>query len=293
MADIEPRLLRAFLAIFAAGSVSGAARAQGVSQPTMSEHLRRLRAHFSDRLFIFSPRGMTVTPRAESVLPVAERLIVDLEALAVRYVKFDARSVKRRFHILASDYVQALMLPGIDARLRANAPGIRLHLEPASVHGNPETVDLAIWPAFAAPRHQRVRPLFNDRLVCVFDPTIVNSESMNLQTFCRLEHVLFAPAPSPLHSAVDEALATIGLQRRIGPIVGQVASLPDLLLGLERLAILPSRLVESAVPCLTVAAIPVALEPIRMVMTWPTALDQDAAHQWLRDAIATVAAAIR
>jgi DNA-binding transcriptional LysR family regulator len=58
MADLEPRLLRAFLAIYVARSVTRAALQQGVSQPTMSEHLRRLRTYFGDRLFVSGSSGM-------------------------------------------------------------------------------------------------------------------------------------------------------------------------------------------------------------------------------------------
>ena len=232
---------------------------------------------------------MRITPRAESIVPVAERLVFELEVLVNGNQKFDPQTTKRRFRISTSDYVQAIMLPAIDARLRAS-PGIRLNVEPTSIDAT--GFDLTIVPAFRAARDHRVRHLFNDRLVCAFDSTMVEGGAMTLEVFCRLEHVLFAPAPSPGHDAVDEALTSIGHRRRIGPVLGHVSGLPALLVGVERLAILPERLIEAAIPGLSVRALPVFLKPIEMVMTWPAAIDQDAAHRWFRGEIATVAKAM-
>jgi DNA-binding transcriptional LysR family regulator len=291
MVDLEPRLLRAFLAIYVTRSVTGAARQQGVSQPTMSEHLRRLRVHFGDRLFVPGSSGMRPTDRAEEIHPVAERVVADLEALASKEVLWDCRSAQRRFHILASVYTQTLLLPELDRRLREEAPGVRLHVEPAGAGSDPDAVDVAIWPINVAPPHHRMRALFTDRLVCVFHPAVaVSGPPLDLKTFCGLEHVLFAPAPSPLHDAVDHALAKLGLRRQVCSIIGQTAGLPQLLKDARRLAILPKRLVATAAPGLACAPIPVEVEPIRMVMSWPLRRDRDQGNRWLRAAVAATAA---
>lgn len=290
MRDLEPRLLRAFLAIYVARSVTGAARQQGVSQPTMSEHLRRLRSHFGDRLFVPGPLAMQPTERAEEIRPIAERVVADLDVLGSNLVQWDCRSAHRRFHILASVYAQTLLLPELDRRLRQEAPGVRLHVEPAAAGSDPDAVDVAIWPINVAPQHHRMRVLFSDRLVCVFDPAVaVDGVFLDLETFCSFEHILFAPAPSPLHDAVDNALAKVGLRRRVGSIIGQTAGLPQLLKGARRLAILPGRLVETAALGLACASIPVDVEPIRMVMSWSLRRDRDQGNRWLRAMLASVA----
>lgn len=293
MADLEPRLLRAFLAIYVARSVTRAARQQGVSQPAMSEHLRRLRTHFGDRLFVSGPSGMLPTDRAEEIRPVAERIVADLDALDSDEVPWDCRSAQQRFHILASVYAQTLLLPGLDQRLREEAPGVRLHVEPAGAGSDLDCVDLAIWPMSVAPPHHRMRALFSDRLVCVFDPAVIaGGHALDLNTFCSLEHVLFAPAPSPLHDAVDDALAKLGLRRQVCSIIGQTAGLPQLLMGAGRLAILPGRLVATAAPGLACAPIPVHVDTIRMVMSWPLPRDRNPGNRWLRAAVASVAASM-
>jgi len=291
MADLEPRLLRAFLAIYVARSVTAAARQQGVSQPTMSEHLRRLRTHFGDRLFVSGSSGMLPTDRAEEIRPMAERIVTDLDALGSPEVPWDCRSAQRRFHILASVYAQTLLLPGLDRRLREEAPSVRLHVEPAGAGSDLDAVDVAIWPINVAPPHHRVQPLFNDRLVCVFDPAlIVGGKALDIETFCSLEHVLFAPAPSPLHDAVDDALAKLGSLRKVCSIIGQTAGLRQLLIGARRLAILPGRLVATAAPGLACAPIPVEVDTIRMVLSWPLPRDRDPGNRWLRAELAAVAA---
>jgi len=284
MADLEPRLLRAFLAIYVTRSVTRAARQQGVSQPTMSEHLRRLRAHFGDRLFLPTPGGLLVTPKAEEIWPVAERAASDLDLLGPTEVPWDCKSAQRRFHILASVYAQTLLLPELDRRLREDAPSVRLRVEPASAGSDPDAVDIAIWPMNVAPQNHRIRALFTDRFVCVFDSRVsAGAEPLDLQTFCSLEHILFAPAPSPVHDAVDHALAKLGLRRKVGSIIGQTAGLPQLLIGARRLAILPGRLVRTAAPGLgiraTAGSAPQSLRSRQMQSATSQTRDQPCGHK--------------
>jgi DNA-binding transcriptional LysR family regulator len=231
---------------------------------------------------------MLPTDRAEEIRPVVQRVVADLDALGSNEAPWDCRLAQRSFHILASVYAQTLLLPELDRRLREEAPGARLHVEPAAAGSNLDAADVAIWPINAAPPHHRMRALFSDRLVCVFHPA-VGGRSIDLETFCSLEHVLFAPAPSPLHDAVDHALAKLGLRRQVCSIIGQIAGLPQLLSGARRLAILPGRLVATAAPGFACVPIPVDVEPIRMVMSWPPLRDHDPGHRWLRATVASVA----
>ena len=84
--------------------------------------------------------------RAEEIRPMAERIVAELDALGSHEVPWDCRAAQRRFHILASVYAQTLLLPGLDRRLRAEAPGVRLHVEPAGAGSDLDAVDVAIWP---------------------------------------------------------------------------------------------------------------------------------------------------
>ena len=65
---LDIRLLRLFDAIHATGSITRAADALDLSQPTVSIGLGRLRRHFGDPLFVRTPDGMLATPLADSLI---------------------------------------------------------------------------------------------------------------------------------------------------------------------------------------------------------------------------------
>ena len=67
--------LSAFVLVARLGSVTGAARALGVSEPAVSQALAALRQHHGDRLLVRSAQGMTLTPAGRRLLPIASRMV--------------------------------------------------------------------------------------------------------------------------------------------------------------------------------------------------------------------------
>ena len=74
---ISPDLFRSFAAIAAAGSFSGAARALGLRQSTVSQHLQKLEAATGRRLIDRNTHGLRLTPEGEAVLEHARGVLED------------------------------------------------------------------------------------------------------------------------------------------------------------------------------------------------------------------------
>lgn len=275
-----PRLLRAFVSIFEAASISGAARATGMSQPTMSDHLRQLRAHFGDRLFVRATGGLVATPRALELRPLVEELLRTLDALSRAATPWVPGTAARRFKVGACGYVQAVLLPPLDALLRRQAPGIALEIGPP---GDPDA-DLQVVPRHAARDEHRLRPLFTDVLACAFDPAVV--PAVDLATLCGLDHLLTGPAFTGIHQGLDRALAALGRTRRVAMAGAGLLGLESLLRGHGRLAILPGRLAPMLPAALACRPLPIALAPFEIVMAWPQNLHGDPAHRWFRAQVA-------
>jgi len=72
---LPPDLLRTFAAITAAGSFSGAARALGLRQSTVSQHLQKLEAATGRRLIARNTHGLRITPEGEAVLEHARGVL--------------------------------------------------------------------------------------------------------------------------------------------------------------------------------------------------------------------------
>ena len=103
------------------GSVTKAAQQLGITQPAMSNGLRRLRELFSDPLLVRTSEGMSPTERAQELQPVIRRVLGELEMALQPLEEFDAQSSSRVFHIMVSDYAESTLVPELVKRLHKEA----------------------------------------------------------------------------------------------------------------------------------------------------------------------------
>jgi DNA-binding transcriptional LysR family regulator len=146
-------LIRSFLAVVRRGSLSGAARATGLTQPTIGRHIDQLEVTLGVALFTRSPGGLILTEAARSLIPHAEAIegaVAGLER-AASAATLSAEGVRGTVRITASEIMGLAVLPPILATLRHAHPGIILELAL-----NNRTVDLLRRTADIAVR--MVRP---------------------------------------------------------------------------------------------------------------------------------------
>ena len=129
MNSIEPSwdLYRTFLAVLREGSLSGAARALGLTQPTVSRHVEALEDTLGGALFVRSPRGITATERASELRPFAEALAATAAAL-VRAAAAHGAEVRGAVRLTASEIVGGEVLPPILTALRERHPNLVVEL---------------------------------------------------------------------------------------------------------------------------------------------------------------------
>jgi DNA-binding transcriptional LysR family regulator len=127
MADPSWELWRSFLAVMRERSLSGAARALALTQPTIGRHIDGLEAALGLVLFTRSPQGLVATDAAEALLPEAEAMAAAAEAL-LRLASGAAEAERGTVRLTASEIFAAEVLPPILARFRDRHPGIVLEL---------------------------------------------------------------------------------------------------------------------------------------------------------------------
>lgn len=126
---VEPGwdLYRTFLSVVEEGSLSGAARALGVTQPTVSRQIDALEAFLGYDLFLRTQRGLLPTEAANDLRPHAERLAAAAAAL-VRAASGHGTAVHGTVRVSASDVVGVEILPPILADLRLRHPDLTVEL---------------------------------------------------------------------------------------------------------------------------------------------------------------------
>src|SRR5690242_9172366 len=105
-------LYRTFLAVVRDGSLSGAGRRLGLTQPTAGRHVEALESSLGASLFTRSPRGLVPTPAARELIPHAEAMAAAAAALS-RAASGEARGEAGTVRLTASEIVGHEVLPPI------------------------------------------------------------------------------------------------------------------------------------------------------------------------------------
>jgi DNA-binding transcriptional LysR family regulator len=128
-------LIRAVLAVAEAGSLSGAARRLGLSQPTLGRQVRAAEVALGVSLFARAPRGLVPTEAGAALIPHA-RAMAEAAARLTRAAEGRQEGLAGTVRITASVHVSHFVLPGMLARLRAEEPGIEVELVATDAIGN-------------------------------------------------------------------------------------------------------------------------------------------------------------
>jgi DNA-binding transcriptional LysR family regulator len=125
--DIGWELYRSFLGVLNHGSLSGAARALGVAQPTVGRHVAALEKSLGLSLFTRSQTGFLPTEAGQSLRTYAEALRSTVAALE-RAAANQGGGVSGGVRVTASDMIGVEVLPPIIARLRDQHPDLVVEL---------------------------------------------------------------------------------------------------------------------------------------------------------------------
>ncbi|MDQ2091737.1 LysR family transcriptional regulator [Marimonas arenosa] len=118
--------LRAFLATAEEGSLSAAAKALGLTQPTLGRQVSALEERLGLALFERVGRGLMLTPSGRELLPHA-RAMGEAAARLTLAAAGQAQAIEGKIRITASDVFSVYHLPPVLERLREAAP--RLEIE--------------------------------------------------------------------------------------------------------------------------------------------------------------------
>lgn len=120
-------LVKSFLAVLDAGSLSGAARMLGAQQPTLSRHVAELELQLGAPLFERTGRGLTPTAAALAIADAAHHMQKGAQALSRGLAK--ARDpATGTVRITTSEVAAVWLLPAVLAALQRDEPGIQIEL---------------------------------------------------------------------------------------------------------------------------------------------------------------------
>lgn len=129
MASNDPgwELYRSLLAVMREGSLSAAARALGMTQPSLGRHMRELESALGSALFARSPQGLAPTELAHELVPHAQAMASAAAALQ-RTASAGREEVSGTVRLTASEVIGGEVLPPILTAFRDRHPGIVIEL---------------------------------------------------------------------------------------------------------------------------------------------------------------------
>jgi DNA-binding transcriptional LysR family regulator len=289
-------LLVALDALLAERSVTRAAGRIGITQSAASHALSRLRKLTGDELLVRGRDGMVPTIRAEAMRAPLRRALEEITGTLSSPGAFDPKTARLRAFIGASDYAELVLLPGIMARLVCEAPGVELRVimpgqDPASELAAGK-LDFVLMPSLPGDESQgiRARKLFNDRFVCIarHGHPLAKTKTLSLSSFAGAAHALISPWGME-GGYVDDALARLGLQRKVSIAVPHFLVAPHIVASSDLLLTVAGRVAEVVVGPLglVVLAPPqeLGLTGFTLSILWHERTHDDPARRWLRDVI--------
>lgn len=126
-ADLDWNLIKSFVAVAEAGSLSGAARRLSASQPTLGRHVGELEAALGLTLFLRGRGGYELTESGMALLARA-RAMGEQAAAFGRLAEGKSERIAGSVRITASEIVAAYVLPDIAARLALEEPEIEVEI---------------------------------------------------------------------------------------------------------------------------------------------------------------------
>ena len=303
---IDLNLLVYLDALLRERNVTQAANQLSLSQPAMSNGLRRLRELFDDPLLVRTSDGMTPTERALELEPVVREVLSKIDKAVQPRSDFEPDQAQRVFRIMASDYGEATLFPAVLAKLRDLAPGITLDIMTPSdvsfLDVERGKVDMVINRFDSMPQSFHQIHLWDDTFSCILNVDHPMLENFTLDNYLAGDHVWVSKTgmgvgvgvnPDDVQRLgwVDLAINKLGKKRQIRVFTRHSQAAMTLAEQNDLIVTLPTRaaLLKRDNPRVVLRDPPLDIPPLELKMAWSPLLQHNPANRWLRKLIADTA----
>lgn len=293
-ATFDLNLLRVLNALLCEGSTVKAARRLGLSQPAVSGSLSRLRHAMGDPLFVRQGNRLIATEYAAGLREPLRQELDRIEALLSPPTVIDPKTAQGTFRIAGSDFFAEMLMPPLADLLHQKAPGVRaqlVDLVPQDYVASLERrkADIALLPDMPLPDWVSRKELFRSDFHVIArkgNPGIDGlcpGETMPLEVFCDLHHVLFSPE-GHIAAMGDAALARVGRRRHVAITVPVFSGVCRAVRESDLIALVPAQLAADMAESfeLQVFLPPMAIDPALIIGIWHKRADKAPLARWMR-----------
>ena len=300
---LDLNLLRVFDEVMTERNLTRAAHNLAMTQPAVSNALKRLRESLGDELVKRAGYGVEATPVALALWPTVRDALAQLRE-SISPGRFEPATAGNAFVLAMADATAAKLVPGLVDVLEKEAPGVNLRIVPLTTRDPRDlldsgSADLAIghFPGVIAelnaihlqehnPRFLHQRLYDGEYVVVMRRDHPLAGRSLTLDAYCAARHLLVSFSGRPF-GFVDEALSAMSRQRRVVITVNQFVTAGRVVATTDLLTVLPRHFVEvtGIEPELALLELPLPVPAVHVDTLWHRQSAHSSAHQWLRAAV--------
>jgi DNA-binding transcriptional LysR family regulator len=302
---LDLNLLRVFDVVMAERNLTRAAERLAITQPAVSNALKRLRESVGEDLLTRAPTGVKPTPRAEALWPEVRTALGHLQS-ALSPEEFNPQTDPMSFRIAMADATAAMFMPPLVSHIEHSRALANVRVQPLSTR-DPSALlergdaDLAVgyFPGTVAgllgdgaESPLRHAPLHDSDYVCVMrEGHPLAKGRLTLDAYCGAQHLLVSFS-GRAQGLVDQTLAELNRERRVVLTVNQYFTAGRVVANSNLLTVLPAFFVDSTGyrEQVVTRPLPFELAGLHISMLWHQRHDRVSSHQWLRARLLETAA---
>ncbi len=306
IANIDLNLLVAFDVLLREKNVTRAAGQLNITQPAMSNSLKRLRTLLNDPVLVRTSEGMVATERANQLVPTVSNILRELKEALQKVEEFEAYTSNRVFRLMASDYAASTLLPPLLEKINKIAPNITIDImTPSDVtfHDVEDgKIDMAINLFNQLPQSFHQKVLWHDSFSCLTRSSNPILTTFNLESYLASKHVWVSKTgfgvglgmnPKEVQKLgwVDEALAKLDKRRDIKIFTRNYHLAMQLAHDDQIIATLPKKaaMLHKDDPGYAILEPPFAIPDLELKMIWSPLLHHEPSHIWFRNLVVETA----
>lgn len=300
---LDLNLLRVFDEVMAERSLTRAAHKLAITQPAVSNAMRRLREALDDELLVRHGQGVQPTPRALALWPAVRGALNQLQQ-TLAPDPFDPATANTTFVLAMADATASTLVPALHGIMEREAPGITLRVVPLTTRDPRQLLengeaDIAVgyFPAVLADLTAREqsgdvvgfesRRLYASAYICVMrEGHPLAGVPLTLDNYCAARHMLVSFSGRSF-GFIDEALASLGRKRQVVLTVNQFFTAGRVVVQSDLLTILPRHFVPvtGMAGSLALRELPFHVPPVHVDALWRHRGPQAHAGGWLLQAL--------
>ncbi|RBP81082.1 LysR family transcriptional regulator [Marinomonas rhizomae] len=291
MGNLDLNLIRTFVMLYETRSVTVTAEQLFVTQPSISYALSKLRDVFKDRLFIRTKGGMEPTATAQQLYSELSRSLSMIENTITNVQSFDPAKSQKCFRVAMTDLGEMTLLPSIFARLQKEAPNVELEVVPLEIEKVDEWMSSGKIDAVICSRHLESQSIERhiirkERYVCIINDKFSPSpQALTMEQFMSHRHAVVTKSLG--HGAAEEALAHLGVKRKVSLKVSHFSTLPSVLEKTGVMTILPFKIATLFTEnnALKIYELPFEVADFEVALHWQSRHNNSSSHSWFRELI--------